>query len=135
MLLRHLIQRFSKQIKHINTFLRRAVASVGYCHVNEGCKFATPQIHEANGIASVNDTFYVANTIQGTITVLERQNDNSLVLTDVVPTGASNVFASISTAPSFDKITKTEYWTICLLTRMEWCGLLVGSSRIEILIC
>jgi len=73
-------------MKHINILLRRAVSSIGYCHVDEGCKFATPSILEANGIASVNDTFYVANALIGTVTVLERQSDNSLVLTDVIPT-------------------------------------------------
>jgi hypothetical protein len=70
----------------VNTLLRRSIGSVGYCHVDEGCKFAAPKIPEANGIASVNDTFYVASSVQGTVTALERQNDNSLVLTDVIPT-------------------------------------------------
>jgi len=66
--------------------LRTPVSSVGYCHVDEGCKLATPKIHDANGIASVNDTFYVANSLKGSVTVFERQIDNSLVLTDVIKT-------------------------------------------------
>jgi hypothetical protein len=116
-----------KQMKFVNTLLRRPVASVGYCHVNEGCKFAASKIHQANGIASVNDTFYVANTMEGTVTVLERQNDNSLVLMDVIPTGALSFCQHFHSAVnSFDKITKTKYWTICLSTKMGWCGLLVS---------
>jgi len=65
-------------------WLGRPVSSIGYCHVNEGCKLATPKINGASGIARANDTFYVANSIKGTITVLELQSDNSLVLTDVI---------------------------------------------------
>lgn len=96
-------------MKFVNILLRRPVGSVGYCHVNEGCKFATPKIHEPNGIASVNDTFYVASSIQGTVTALERQNDNTLVLTDVIPTGAL-IFASVSSElTSFDKIIQTDH--------------------------
>jgi len=72
--------------KKVDIVLRRPVCSIGYCHVDEGCKFATPKIPYANGIASVNETFYVADSLGGTVTVLERQGDNSLVLTDVIPT-------------------------------------------------
>jgi hypothetical protein len=76
-------------MRQLNLILRTPVTSVGYCHVDEGCKLATPKIHDANGIASVNDTFYVANSVKASVTVLERQTDNSLVLTDVIPTGKS----------------------------------------------
>jgi len=76
-------------MKQIDLFLRTPVTSVGYCHVEEGCKLATPKIHDANGIASLNDTFYVANSLKASVTVLERQTDNSLVLTDVIPTSKS----------------------------------------------
>jgi hypothetical protein len=67
--------------------------------VEEGCKLATAKIHDANGIAGVNDTFYVANSLKGTVTVLERQTDNSLVLTDVIPTGKmpSHLYHEMST--------------------------------------
>jgi len=74
-------------MRKISLILRFPVGSVGYCHVEEGCKFAAPNIHDANGVASVNDTFYVANALKGTVTVLERQTDNTLVLTDVIPIG------------------------------------------------
>jgi arylesterase / paraoxonase len=73
-------------MRQIELILRTPVASVGYCHVEEGCKLATPKIHDANGIARVNDTFYVANSVKGSVTVLERQTDNTLVLTDVIQT-------------------------------------------------
>lgn len=65
----------------------KTTSTVGYCHVDKGCKLATPKIYDANGIARVNDTFYVANSMKGTVTVLERQTDNSLVFTDIISTG------------------------------------------------
>jgi arylesterase / paraoxonase len=74
-------------MRQVKLLLRTPTTSVGYCHIEEGCKLATPKIHDANGIASVNDTFFVANSLKGSITVLERQTDNSLVLTDVISTG------------------------------------------------
>ena len=41
-----------------------------------------------NGIAKAkNDTFYVASCLRAAVSVLEKQSDNTLVLTDVVPTG------------------------------------------------
>ncbi|KAJ7680215.1 hypothetical protein DFH06DRAFT_1403430 [Mycena polygramma] len=62
--------------------------SVGYCDINSGCKFAVPRIHGANGIVRSpnNDTFFVASSIMGGITVLERQNDNALLKTHTIPT-------------------------------------------------
>lgn len=48
---------------------------------------ASAVLHHANGIASVNETVYVANALSGTVTALERQSDNSLVVTDVIPIG------------------------------------------------
>ncbi|KAK7685311.1 hypothetical protein QCA50_011674 [Cerrena zonata] len=65
--------------------LRRT--TVGYCHVDEGCKFAAKNLPSANGIARspINDTFYVASGFGGGLQILEKQTDNTLVLTDVVP--------------------------------------------------
>jgi hypothetical protein len=41
-----------------------------------------------NGIARAkNDTFYVANAAKGKLNILERQADDTLVLTDVISTG------------------------------------------------
>ncbi|KAJ6586819.1 hypothetical protein DFH09DRAFT_1141619 [Mycena vulgaris] len=62
--------------------------SVGYCDVKAGCKFAIRNMHGANGIARGpnNDTIFVANSIGGGITVLERQSDNALLKTHSIPT-------------------------------------------------
>ncbi|KAJ7925192.1 hypothetical protein B0H13DRAFT_1975435 [Mycena leptocephala] len=62
--------------------------SVGYCNVKSGCKHAFQKLHGANGIvrAPDNDTFYVANSIFGGITVFERQSDNALLKTHTIPT-------------------------------------------------
>ncbi|KAJ7287636.1 hypothetical protein C8J57DRAFT_1446322 [Mycena rebaudengoi] len=62
--------------------------SVGYCDVDEGCKFAINNMHGANGItrAPNNDTFFVASSVLGGITVLERQDDNALVKIHTIPT-------------------------------------------------
>ncbi|TFK75385.1 serum paraoxonase/arylesterase [Pluteus cervinus] len=69
-------------------------SSVGYCHVNDGCKFAITKMFSNNGIVRAdNDTFYVANSFVGKLNVLEKGNDNSLVLTDTIKTdqGLDNV--------------------------------------------
>ncbi|KDR75055.1 hypothetical protein GALMADRAFT_523479 [Galerina marginata CBS 339.88] len=61
--------------------------SVVYCHIAEGCKYALPNTHASNGIASApNGTVYVANSIYGGVIVLERQTDNTLVLTESIAT-------------------------------------------------
>lgn len=65
-----------------------ADTSVGYCHVDHGCKIAASGLVSSNGIAKAsNDTIYVASTLGAKVTVFERQADNSLLLTDVIPTG------------------------------------------------
>ncbi|KAF7299393.1 Serum paraoxonase/arylesterase 2 [Mycena indigotica] len=66
--------------------------SVGFCSIPSGeavdCKTVAPDIHGANGItrSRTNDTFFVANALFGGITVLERQHDNTLLKTHVIPT-------------------------------------------------
>ncbi|GLB39271.1 putative serum paraoxonase arylesterase [Lyophyllum shimeji] len=63
----------------------RASTSVGYCHAKHGCKLAITKLHGSNGIARAqNDTIYVTNSLGGVLSILERQTDNSLVITDVV---------------------------------------------------
>jgi arylesterase/paraoxonase len=43
-----------------------------------------------NGIARAgNDTFYVVSSVAGKLNILERQADDTLVLTDVISTGKS----------------------------------------------
>ncbi|KAF9222534.1 calcium-dependent phosphotriesterase [Gyrodon lividus] len=68
--------------------------SVGFCHVDGGCKFAYTGLHASNGIVKGsnpgNDTFYVADFLLGDITVLERQFDNTLTFTEVIKTGRSS---------------------------------------------
>ncbi|KAL0956031.1 hypothetical protein HGRIS_002204 [Hohenbuehelia grisea] len=63
-------------------------ASVGYCHIDEGCKIAVANMHANNGIAKApqNDTIYVANCNRGGVTILEKQLDNTLVRTDTIAT-------------------------------------------------
>ncbi|KAH7888581.1 hypothetical protein F5I97DRAFT_2003355 [Phlebopus sp. FC_14] len=65
--------------------------SVGFCHVDQGCKFAYQGLHASNGIVrgagSINDTYYVADYTLGDITVLEKQSDNTFVFTEVIKTG------------------------------------------------
>ncbi|KAF8482765.1 hypothetical protein DFH94DRAFT_729488 [Russula ochroleuca] len=66
-------------------FLGLARTSVGYCHVDDGCKIAMAGLPGSNGIARAqNGTIYVANSKFGQIRVLEEQNGHSLVLTDII---------------------------------------------------
>ncbi|KAL0061530.1 hypothetical protein AAF712_011673 [Marasmius tenuissimus] len=72
-------------------------ASVGYCHVDEGCKIVSKNMLSNNGIAHApNGTIYVASTLGKALRVFERQEDNSIILTDVIPCGeaSSNALAS-----------------------------------------
>ncbi|KAF8891635.1 hypothetical protein BD779DRAFT_1512224 [Infundibulicybe gibba] len=65
-----------------------ASTSVGYCKLGHGCKYAVTGMHANNGIARAqNDTFYVANCVFGGISILERQGDDTLVITDTVKAG------------------------------------------------
>ncbi|KAJ3883558.1 hypothetical protein F5051DRAFT_478136 [Lentinula edodes] len=66
-----------------------ATTSVGYCHLDHGCKFVALGLYSSNGIvkASTNNTIYVSSNLGGKINVFERQSDNSLLLKDVVPIG------------------------------------------------
>jgi hypothetical protein len=49
---------------------------------------AISHMHGNNGIAgSPNGTFYVADCLGGPIRVLERQSDDSLVVTDLIHVG------------------------------------------------
>ncbi|KAI0268669.1 serum paraoxonase/arylesterase [Gloeopeniophorella convolvens] len=60
-------------------------SSVGYCHVDNGCKIAAARLLGSNGIARAqNGTVYLANIKLGQVRILEEQSDHSLVLTDTV---------------------------------------------------
>ncbi|KAJ3920427.1 hypothetical protein F5877DRAFT_89458 [Lentinula edodes] len=62
-----------------------ATTSIGYCHLDHGCKFVALGLYSSNGIvkASTNNTIYVSSNLGGKINVFERQSDNSLLLKDV----------------------------------------------------
>lgn len=69
-------------------FLGLARTSVGYCHVDQGCKISVAGMRGNNGIArSQNGTIYVGSAKIGGISTFEEQSDHSLVLTDVIATG------------------------------------------------
>jgi arylesterase/paraoxonase len=68
--------------------LGRKSSSVGYCHIDEGCKIALSNTFTSNGIVTApNGTIYVANGIGGVIDAFERQTDNTLVVTDSIKIG------------------------------------------------
>lgn len=85
MLISDLQTRFLDLLGHRN-------ASVGYCHLDDGCKYALKKTHASNGIASSpNGTLYLGDNEYGGITVLERQTDNTLVITESIATGKSPI--------------------------------------------
>jgi hypothetical protein len=62
-------------------------SSVGYCHIDEGCKFAITGTHGSNGIAAApNGTVYVSDSLYGGVLFLEPQTDNTLVVSESVNT-------------------------------------------------
>lgn len=65
--------------------------SVGFCHTDYGCKFAYRGLHASNGIVKGlghdNDTYYVADSMLGEITVLKRGPDHTLLFSEVIETG------------------------------------------------
>jgi len=68
-------------------FLGLARTSVGYCHVDDGCKISVAGMLGNNGITrSQNGTIYVGSAKIGRISTFEEQSDHSLVLTDVIST-------------------------------------------------
>ncbi|EMD37606.1 hypothetical protein CERSUDRAFT_154342 [Gelatoporia subvermispora B] len=75
--------------REFETFFPIKRTSVGYCELGKSCKFAAEKLPGSNGIAwsKTNDTFFVANTPLGQVNVLEKQSDNTLVLTDTITVG------------------------------------------------
>lgn len=70
-----------------------ARTSVGYCHIDNGCRIVASGLHGSNGIVRAqNGTVYVGSSKSGQIRVFEEQNDQSLVLTDVIALGTSLKF-------------------------------------------
>ena len=71
-----------------STLLGAKISSVGYCHIDDGCKSAITGTHGSNGIAAApNGTVYVSNSIFGGVLFLEPQADNTLVVSESVRTG------------------------------------------------
>ncbi|KAJ8084857.1 hypothetical protein PM082_003634 [Marasmius tenuissimus] len=72
-------------LRDYRSFVRHG-SSVGYCHVDEGCKLVSKNMLSNNGITqALNGTIYVASTLGKALRVFERQEDNSIVLMDVIP--------------------------------------------------
>ncbi|KAJ7647870.1 hypothetical protein FB45DRAFT_894654 [Roridomyces roridus] len=74
--------------REILSLLGIEAGSVGYCHVDEGCKIAYPRLQGANGIARAspsNDTIFVGHAKFRDIRVFERQADNTLRKTHTIP--------------------------------------------------
>jgi hypothetical protein len=92
--------------------------SVGYCHIEHGCKLAATGLRGANGIARGKDGLYfVANDKFGEIFILELQDDHSLVMTDTILTGASSMMST----PCSDFVFQNQQtcrWIIYLWTRV-----------------
>ncbi|KIJ67908.1 hypothetical protein HYDPIDRAFT_107441 [Hydnomerulius pinastri MD-312] len=80
--------------RRLNVLTQPYDTSVGFCHVDQGCKFAYHGLHASNGIVRGrgpnNVTYYVADCMLGDITVLEEQSDNTLAFTEVIKTGRSS---------------------------------------------
>lgn len=84
--------KFIPQTRYLE-FLGLAQTSVGYCHIDNGCRIVASGLHGSNGIARAqNGTVYVGSSKSGQIRVFEEQNDQSLVLTDVIALGTSMKF-------------------------------------------
>jgi len=71
----------------LDRLLDRPWSNVAYCHASEGCKVAVDGLVGASGIVKGDDGIvYVASSTTGRIHALERQSDNSLVVTDILKT-------------------------------------------------
>lgn len=63
---------------------------MGYCHAQKGCKSAIDGLLGASAITMDKEgKIIVGSTISGDVQVLERQNDDKLVVTDVIKLGQS----------------------------------------------
>ena len=75
-----------------SNLLGAKTSSVGYCHIDDGCKYAITRTQASNGItAAPNGTVYVADSVRGGVLFLERQADDTLVITDSVKTGTNYI--------------------------------------------
>lgn len=60
-----------------------------HCIIGKDCKVAVDKLRGANGLvrAPGTETFYVASALGRELRVLERQADDTLVVTDVINVG------------------------------------------------
>ena len=95
-------------------FLGLARTSVGYCHVDNGCRVAISALHGSNGIARAqNGTVYVGNSKLGQIRVFEEQSDQSFVLADIIALGKSSmIFDGLSVTYRHSSRVQIVSWTI-----------------------
>ncbi|EMD37607.1 hypothetical protein CERSUDRAFT_114255 [Gelatoporia subvermispora B] len=75
--------------REIEMFFPIPTTSVGYCHVDFGCKIAADRTTSSNGLAwdRSADLFYVGSTPRGTIGLYGRLPDNTLAYKDSVTLG------------------------------------------------
>jgi len=70
--------------------LQQKLAWIGFCGA-DGCKLAATGLYTPNGIARSpfhsNDTFYVAHTFLGGVSLFTKQSDNRLLLDEHIATG------------------------------------------------
>ena len=75
----------------VETYIGKKSSSVVFCDVNDkkhpgGCKIAAGGLRSCNGIAKDpregDKRFYVVDSLHGEVTILEKQRDNRLVVTD-----------------------------------------------------
>ncbi|KAF8608964.1 serum paraoxonase/arylesterase [Ceratobasidium sp. AG-I] len=72
-------------MRKVHAYLSIKSTSVGYCHVNTGCKIAADELVTSNGIVRApNGDVWVASSHGGYITVHEQQADKTLVPTEVI---------------------------------------------------
>jgi arylesterase / paraoxonase len=84
-------------MRYLN-LLGAKTSSVGYCHIDDGCKYAITGTHGSNGIAAApNGTIYVADAIYGGVLFLEPQADNTLVVSESVKTGTRYIHSNAHT--------------------------------------
>ncbi|KAF8329845.1 uncharacterized protein EI90DRAFT_2973517 [Cantharellus anzutake] len=74
--------------RRIQLWFNPSKNSLGYCHIDKGCKIAAANLPSPNGIVRINDdTYWVAGFPSGKITVFTRDADNSLVQVDEIDIG------------------------------------------------
>jgi len=84
-------------LKVLGHYIRRRDTSIGYCHVETGCKVVSQPFNGAKGIArGPDDLYFVASHNAAELYVLERQTDNSLVLTDILKSDIDMPMGNIS---------------------------------------